>query len=825
MLKNQHMLNFQHTSLLQYVRFALRGWLRTPSFAAVAVITLGLGIGATTALFSVLNAVLWRSFGYTGIDRLTEISGVDRQGQPTGVSAADFQALQQRAHSLQSLGAARFQQFTLVGSNEPEELYGQLVSADCFSTLGAVPLLGRAFSASDFTSGAPPVVVLSNKLWRRSFGGDSAVIGRHVSLNGVDTLVIGIMPPDFQFPHPAFQLWAPAPIRPSEIAARRIRLYSLVARLKPGVSQAASQTELQSLSAALAAEFPESNAGWRAVAAPINEKLLGQLRPALLTLLGAAGFVLLIACLNVANLLMARGISRNRELAIRAALGASRLRLAFQLMMESFVLAAAGGLLGLAVARAGLRFLVYLLPVRAVPIFPRMDEANLEPRALLFALGITLCAAIIFGLAPALEFSHPAIEPALQEGGRGHTGGRRRRRRLGLLIGLEAALSVILLAGAGLMLRSFLRVVTVQPGFRAERVLTAQIPSPWKPGAANSPAELNRKVQYLTSVIERARQIPGVTAAALTTNLPLASVQVQTIIRLEGRPAPRAGEEFRVGYSSISPEYFRVMGIPLLRGRALNAADSAGRPLAAIIDEAMARRFWPNQDALGKPLSFNPAAGANGPWMTVVGIAGNVRRYALTVEPDAQVYVPYEQSLFAPQTSALVLRTPLDPAAVAGALRKMVYRIDPTQPVSEIKTLSQIVSDSVAQKRLYTILLGIFAVVAVALAAAGIFSVISWMISQSRQEIGIRMALGAAPRNVLGAMMARALIETLVGACAGVLGAAALTGLLKSQLYEVTALDPAVFAAAPLALATAAASAAYLSARRALGVDPMTALR
>jgi predicted permease len=609
------------------------------------------------------------------------------------------------------------------------------------------------------------------------------------------------------------------------MAGRRTRLYSLVARLKPGVSQTAAQNELKSLSAALAAEFPETNAGWRAVAAPINQQLLGKLQPALLTLLGAAGFVLLIACCNVANLLMARGISRTRELAVRAALGASRARLAFQLMLESLILASAGGLLGLAVARAGLRLLLHLLPVRAVPVFPRMDEARLDPRALLVAMGITLFAALVFGLAPAWEFSSPATEPALQEGGRGHTGGRRRRRRLGLLIGMEAALSVILLAGAGLMLRSFLRAVAVQPGFHAEHVLTAQIPSAWKPGAANNPAEMPRKVQYFDELIARAHQIPGVTAAALTTNLPLASVQVQTIIRLEGRLTPRPGEEFRVGYSSISPEYFRVMGIPLLRGRALSADDSAGRPLVAVIDEAMARRFWPNEDPLGKQLSFNPAAGAKGPWMTVVGVAGNVRRFALTVEPDAQIYVPYAQSLLAPQTATLVLRAALDPVAVTVALQKTIHQIDPTQPVSEIKTLAQIVSDTLAQTRLYTVLLGIFAVIAVALAAAGIFSVISWTVSQSRPEIGIRMALGAAPRNVLGAMMGRAIAETVVGAGAGILGAIALTGFLKSQLYEVTALDPAVLVAAPVALVAVAASAAYLSARRALRVDPMSALR
>lgn len=541
------MLEMQHIGLGREFRFALRRWARTPGFAAVAVVTLALGIGAGAALFSVVNAVLLRSFGYADPNRLIEISGQNRQGQPTGVSAADFQAIRQRAHSFTSVGASRFQSFTLVGSREPENLYGQSVTADCFNTLGARPLLGRVFAEADFQPAAPSVTILSYKLWQRSFGGDPRVIGRHVFLDGVDFSVVGVMPPEFQFPHPAFQLWAPSRITAAELAARRARPYQLVGRLKQGVSIQTAQAELQTLSMALASEFPNSNAGWRAVAAPMNDQLLGKLRPALLTMLGAVGFVLLIACLNVSNLLMARGIGRTRELAIHAALGAPRLRLALQLLSESLVLAVSGGLLGLLVARVCLSVLLALLPVRAVPIFPRMEEATLDARVLAVALAVTLLTGILFGLLPAWQFSRPEIEPALHEGGRSHTGGRRRKRLLSGLIALESALSVILLAGAGLLLRSFLNRIDVLPGFHPEHVLTAAIPSPWKQ-PANNAAEFPGKVRYLHQVLERAQRIPGVSTAALTTNLPLAAVQVQTIVRPEGHAPPQPGEEFHVGY-------------------------------------------------------------------------------------------------------------------------------------------------------------------------------------------------------------------------------------------------------------------------------------
>lgn len=806
------MLKIQHIAFGREARLAVRSWARTPGVAAVAIVTLALGIGATTALFSVIDAVLLRSFGYADPARLIEISGLDRQGRPTGVSAADFVAFEQRAHSFQSLAASRFQSFTLIGSREPESLYGQLVSAGCFATLGAHPLLGRVFTSADFQPAAAPVAILSFKLWQRSFGGDPALIGRHVFLDGVDTAIIGIMRPEFQFPHPAFQLWAPAHIQ-AELAARRIRLYQLVARFKPGVRPDAAQAELQSLSAAFAREFPDSNAGWRAVAGPINDRLLGNLRPALWTMLGAVGFVLLIACFNVSNLLMARGLSRTRELAIRAALGASSIRLFAQLFLETLVIALSGGLLGLLVARGFLRLALRLLPVRTVPIFPRMDEAAIDGRVLAVSLAITVLSAIVFGLVPALRFARPAIEPALREEG-GRVSSSRRKRLLSGLIALEAALSVILLAGAGLMLRSFLNRIDVLPGFQPDHVLTAAIPSPWKPGAANNPAEMTRKVLYLHEVLDRVQHLPGIHAAALTTNLPFASVQVQTIIRLEGHPAPRPGEEFRLGYSAVSAAYFRVLGIPLQRGRAFSETDTEGRPLVAIVNEAMARRFWPGEDAIGKRLTFNPAGA--GPWMTVVGIAGNVRRFSLTEEPGAQIYANYAQSLLAPQTSALVLKTSLDPLSLSAALANVIHQVNPDQPVSDVKTMPQIVWDSVAQTRIYTVLLAIFAALALALAAAGIFSAITWQINQSTHELGIRVALGAAPRNLLAATMTRSLVETLAGATAGVFGAAALTGILKSQLYQVTALDPAVFILAPVLLVLVSLAAAFLSARRIL---------
>ncbi|HXB68539.1 MAG TPA: ABC transporter permease [Candidatus Acidoferrales bacterium] len=805
----------------------------SPGFTLIAVLTLALGIGANTALFSVVDAVLLRSFGYTDPARLIEISGVNKKGQNTGVSLPDFQAFQSRARSLEQVGVSRVQTFTLAGGagngpREPENLYGQMVSRDCFAALGSAAILGRTFNAADFDTGTPLVAVIAYPLWRASFGGDSQMVGRHVLMNGADYAVIGVMGPDFQFPHPAFKVWAPWKLSAEDLANRTAHPFTLVARLKRGVTPAAALAELQGLSQSLAHEFPATNDGWRAVTAPVNERVLGNVRPALLTLLGAVGFVLLIACMNVSNLLVSRGIPRRGEMAVRAALGATRMRLVRQLLGESLVIAGFGGALGLLFAYWGLRALVASLPVRTISILPGLDRAGLGSgsaggRVLLVSVLASLASAIVFGLFPALQLSRPNIEGSLKEGGRATTASVRGRRFLSGLIVLETALSVVLLVGAGLMIRSFARTMQVNLGFRPEHVLTAQIPSPWDDSRRSSPEETARQMQYFRQIVKGVQGIPGVSAAGLVTVLPLGVVHIQTRIFIHGRPAPGPGEDIRVQYRGVSPDYFGVMGIPVLRGRGFTEDDRTGQPAVVVVNQAMARAFWPNEDAVGKQISMgNPTTG---PWITVVGVVAGVRHDRLTAEPEPELYTSYLQTLLAPQVSTVVLRTADNPLSLATTLRAAIHQINPNQPVAEVKTMTQVVSDSVAQPRLYTVLLAIFAALALLLAAAGIFAVISCTVNQSTHEIGIRMALGATPAHVLRAMMRRAVVEAAVGAGFGLAIAAGLTGVLKSQLYGVTATDPLTFAAVPVLLTCVALAATYLPARRATRVDPLVALR
>jgi predicted permease len=797
--------------------FGLRSLRRSPWFTGISVLTLALGIGATTAVFSVVNAVLLRSFGYADPARLVQLGGTDKQGRTTGVSSADFLAFQARAHSFQAMGLARPQSFTLTSAREPENFFGEMVTVGCLSALGAAPLMGRVFNDTDFQSGAADVAVVSYTTWQASLESDPNVIGRRVMLNGSAYAVIGVMRPDFQYPHPAFRIWAPWRFTAGDRANHGIRAYSLVARMRPGATRASAEAELQGLSGSLEREFPGTNTGWRATVQPVSEGLLGSLRPILTTLMGAVAFVLLMACLNVSNLLMARGIQRSREMALRSALGAPRSRLIRQLLVESLPIAFAGGAAGLLLAHLGLRGIIAMLPARSVPILPGADQAALDGRVLTVALTACLGATIIFGLAPALTLAGPGLSD------RSHAHGLRHRRLLGSLIALEAALSVVLLAGAGLMLRSFSRLMDVQLGFRPEHVLTAQIPSAWVSYAQRQdPGDIQRKMQSLQAIVHRVESLPGVTAAGLTSVLPLSAVQIQTLVLIEGRPTPGPGDAARVAYRAVSPGYFRAMGIPLLRGRIFTEEDRTGAAPVVIVSDRMAHQFWPNEDAVGRRLSL---AGPSGPWQTVIGIVGSVRFDQLTAEPSAELYTSYVQTLLAAQVATLALRTAADPAQLAPALRAAIHEVDRNQPITELKTMNRVVDDRVAQRRLYTVMLSVFAGLALLLAAAGISSVISWTVSHATREIGIRMALGATPRAVLRTAMSRAVAQASIGGLLGTGAALGLTRFLKSQLYGVTPTDPLTLAAALLLLGVVAWLAAYIPARRAMRVDPMTALR
>jgi putative ABC transport system permease protein len=599
--------------------------------------------------------------------------------------------------------------------------------------------------------------------------------------------------------------------------------YTILARLKPGVTRRAAQAELDALSQSLAREFPATNTGWRAVLSPITEKMLGSIRPTLLVLMGAVGFVLLIACMNVSNLIMARGFTQSRDLAMRTALGATRRHIAWIMLRESLRIALCGGALGMLFAHWWVKALLLLLPDRTIAGLPGADRALVNGRVLLFSLAATLVCGILFGLAPALRLSRTSPADVLREGGRGGAGRRGERRLLTTLIAVEAALSVLLLAGAGLLIRSLSNLLHVQPGFRPEHVLTVQIPAPWEDVSRRpDEASVERRKIYLQEIGARIESLPGVSVAGVVTTLPLGPVNVQTRIFIEGRPAPGPGEDIRILYRASTPGYFRAMGIPLLRGRLFEAGDRTGQMSVAIVNDAMARRYWPGEDALGRRISF---AGRNGPWTTVIGIAGDVRQNGLETDPVPEIYTSIAQTLLGPQVSTVVLRTAGDPAALGSAVRAAIRQMNPAQPITELKTMDQVLWELSARPRLYTILLAVFAVLALLLAASGIFSVISWTVSRSTREIGIRMALGASPRDVVAGSMRRTLAAAAAGALLGVAAALPLARVLASQLYGITAQDPLTLACVPLLLMAVAALAAYLPARRATRVDPVAALR
>jgi putative ABC transport system permease protein len=803
--------------------FGLRTLRRSPGFTCVAILTLALGISANIALYSVVRAVLFRSLGYTEPTRIVQINGIDKAGSSIAVSIPDLLAFQSRARSFERIGTYRMQTFTLIGPREPQNIYGQMVSADLFPALGATPALGRGFAAADFQVGAPSVVLIAYSLWQSGFDGDPSIIGRHVTLNGSGSIVIGVMRPEFEFPLPAFRIWAPWQFTAGDLSNRSLQSYTLIGRLRPGIKPEAARAELAALSQSLAVEFPATNRGWRPVTEPINERIYGGIRPMLLTLLGAVGFVLLIACINVSNLLMARGIERSREMAVRAALGASRGRLIRQLLTESLLIAFASGILAVFLLRAWLRLLLSLVSGRTFSILPGAETASLDLRILAVSVLATFLTGILFGVLPAMRLSANLEEP-LKEGARANTGGLRRRCFFTALVVLETALSVTLLTGAGLLLRSFRERIHVPLGFRPEQVLTVQIPSEWRGlTQPNDPASVARSKHYFAEIVSRLQSVPGVTAAAITTVLPLGSVHINTRIFIQGRPAPPPSEQIRIAYRGVTPDYFRVMGIPILHGRAFTAEDREDAPKVVMVSESAAHRFWPNEDAIGKQIALNNAA--SGPWYTVVGIAAGVRWSSLTTEPGPELYTCFQQVLLAPQVSTVVIRSARDPAELAGDARIAIRAINGNQPLAEIRTMSRVVSDSIAQSSLYTTLLACFAGLALLLAAAGIFSVIAWTVSQSTHEIGIRMALGASSGHILRTAMARPLAGAAIGAAIGQGGAALLTRLLQGQLFGVTATDPLTFGLMPVVLLAVAWFAAWIPARRAARIDPMLALR
>jgi putative ABC transport system permease protein len=808
-------------TLLQDTRYALRMLRKTPGFTAVTVLTLALGIGANTALFSVVHAVVLKPLPYANPERLFNVFQVQPQQGVTGTgwSYANFAELREQTRAFSEMAGAQQHQLTLTAAGEPSLVSASAVTPELFALLGEKPLAGRPLRSEDGKAGAPAVVVLSEGLWRGSFGADPNTIGRSINLDKRPFTVIGIMPAAFRFPvsTESDQIWIPLaqdPLFGSWMPRRAGHWLQVTGRLKPGVSMTEAQAELDAVGARLAKEFPAENDGWAIRMLPLQRMIVGDAKSPLLVLLGAVALVLLIACANLASLLLARATSRSREIAVRAALGASRARIARQLLSECAVLGLLGGLAGMAFAYWGVQGLSSLLP----PSLPRVSEIRVDSVVLGFALLLSALASCAFGMAPAWFAANSSLPASLREGGaRSGEPGSRRRARSVLAAG-EIALAMVLLVAAGLLLRSFAKLVSVSPGFDVQHVLKADISLP--------------RFQYSTpqqwasfsgELLERIQAQPGLQDSAVAVPRPIADRCVTLGFDIVGSPALSANASRTAEYVSVSPAYFHVMGIPLLAGRVFDRHDVQSSPRVSIISQAMAQLHFPNQDPLGKRLRFGFPPGVGGEEREIVGIVGDVRAMALGEKPGPMMYVPYAQEPF--WGANLVVKSSLSPASVAATIRREVRQIDKDLPVTDTATMPDIIEASVAQPRFRTFLLGLFAAMALALAATGIFGVISYSVSCRTNEIGIRVALGASRGAILRLVFRETLALTLAGLALGVPCALAATRLLEHMLFGVSASDPATLAGVALVLCAVAALAGYAPARRAMRVDAMVALR
>ncbi|HEV3469201.1 MAG TPA: ABC transporter permease [Pyrinomonadaceae bacterium] len=801
-------------TLLQDVRYGARMMWKRPGFTAVAVLTLGVSIGINTAVFSVVYAALMRPLPFADAERLVVAAAENKRGGAAdvrGVAPADFVDWRAESRSFDGLAAYTGGGLTLDAGEVPEAISGVRVSEDFFRVLGTGAALGRTFTAEEFGAGAGRAVVLSHRLWQRRFGGDTKVVGTQLPLaGGASATVVGVMPEDFRYPSFA-EAWSPLPRESGELRQRTSRYFSVVGRVREGLTQAQAQEELNAVAARLAQAYPQSNADWGVRLIPLRETLVGRARPALLILLGAVGFVLLIACANVANLLLARSTARAREVAIRAALGATRWRVVRQLLVESVLMAAAGGALGVFLALWGVDALLALVPEDLR--FARLDEARVDGAVLAFTAGVSLLTGVVVGLLPGLKVSKPDLNEALKESGRGATSEGHLKRTRAALVVAEVAVTLVLLVGAGLLVRSFARLQQVELGFDPRNLLTLTV---------NPPTQLygqtERRADYYRQMQERLAALPGVRSVAAGSSLPLDWV-LNFSYAVEGRP-PRPGDDPQTDYNSVSPNYFAVMGIPLVRGRVFDERDAAGAPPVAVINQAMARRVFPDEDPVGRRLTIQYLE--ERVTVEIVGVVADAKQL---VGEETNITV-YDCALQRPWlSSAFLVRTEGDPAALAPAVQKAVREVDRSRAAANVKTMEQLLAESVAQPRFYTQLLTLFAGVALLLAAVGVYGVMSYAVTQRTHEIGVRVALGAEGRDVIRMIVGQGMLLAVGGLAAGLVASLALTRVMSKLLYGVSATDPATFAGVTLLLALTALLACLVPARRATRVDPMEALR
>jgi putative ABC transport system permease protein len=803
-------------NLWKDIRFGLRTLVRSPATTLIALLTLALGIGANSAIFSVVDGVLLKPLPYEQPDELVIVwESAPKLGFPRfSVAPPNFADWRRQNRSFEHLVAMNRERLNLTGSDQPEVLQGAAVSPDFFEMLGAVPMLGRGFREEEGRPGQGRVAVLSHALWQRRFGGDRGIVGRSIPLNGEGYVVVGIAPRDFDLRKS--DLWIPLDL---DFAAenRGGHYLGVIGRLKDGVSLEKATSEMTGIAAGLAKQYPDSNSEWTVALKRMQDAAVEDIRPALLLLLVAVGFVLLIACANVANLLLAKVAAREREIAVRAALGATRARLVRQMLVETVVLFVTGGLLGVGVAWLGVKGLVALAP----DAIPRIQRVGVDGRVLAFTLLVSLATGLLFGLVPSLSVTGGRgrrLYEALKEGGRAMAGGRQGRMVRSLLVGVEVALALALLVVSGLLIRSFSQLSGVDPGFKPEGVLTASISIP----EFKYPEE-ERQSLFYQQLVERLSAIPGVEQAATIYPLPLSGGDMVLTYQVQGRPTPPPSQQPNTHVRMISPAYFQAMSIPVVRGRAFDRRDGRDALPVVIVNQTLAARDWPGQDPLGQRFTFDDPTQPDARWLTIVGIVGDVRHDSLDQEKTAEAYWPQIQT---PMTdSFVVLRTQGDPAHLTASLREAIREVDRDLPIDRIQTMEQVMKDSLAPSRIKTLLLGIFAGLALVLAAVGVYGVVSYSVAQRTHEIGIRMALGARPGQVRRLVVVQGMRIVLLGAAFGLALAGWASRYLGSQVYGVTATDPVTFLVVPILLLLVALVANWLPALRATRVDPLEALR
>lgn len=807
-------------TLIKDIRYGVRSLLKHPGFTAIVVVTLAVGIGASSAIFNVVNTVLLRPLPYPQAERIVAIQELSQTGKRVQVTPANFLDWRAQNTVFEQLAAILTRPANLALADSAERIDLAMTSANFFSVFGVEPKYGRFFISADEQAGHAPIVVISHALWQRRFAGDPSLVGRPITLDGASYSVVGIAPAGFSYPDktevwvPPFRLAPTMSERQDPTQLRGFGMLAAVGLLRPGIGVPQAASEMETITARLRQQYPDQNNRRFNRVVSLHNHLVGETGPMLLLLFGAVGFVLLIACANVANLLLASAATRQKELAIRTALGASRLRLMRQLLTESGMLALAGGAMGFLLALWGVALITRLLPQD----FPRLGEIRLDWRVLGFTLVASIVTGILFGFAPSLQLSKTEVQDSLKEMGRGVSGSRRHNRLRNLLIVGELALSVVLLAGAGLLFRSFMQLQSVNTGFNSQQLLTARL----SPAGAKYRTDLDY-IDFYNQTMQRISSVPGVTTVAAINTLPL-DKGPQAGFRIEGRP-PLTTDKWPSGnYRTVSSDYFRAMDIPIVQGRAFTDHDTLQTPLVVIVNQALARREFPGETVIGKRINLgNTDAQGQPVWFEIVGIASDVRSLELREEAAPEFYLSAQQDSFA--NMFVVVRTSIEPTGIAASIRQAAAEVDKTASVSDIKTMDNIVNAAVTQPRFNVFLLGLFSGIALLLSAAGIYGVTAYSVTQRTHEFGIRMALGAQVGDVLRMIIRQGMLLISVGVVIGLAAAFALTRLLRTLLFGVSASDPLTFIAITLLLTFVALVACYIPARRATKVDPLVALR